>query len=187
MQKRRNSSANALELRLSCTNPSKWTAQFSSWERLCIQCGNCRWRRWIMLQTLNNIKKTKKTYVTYSSTLGVFYEWFGKNIPCTITGLRLRKPLIFPTMSSKFQIYKDKEIWTNKHGLKYEMYKGDINLCQLLWRFKQTFWISCSIALVTRMWNMISSLTTPTMCLEQKSDNFQSRNVTLSMPSQSQK
>ena len=39
----------------------------------------------------------------------------------------------------------------------------------------------------TRMWNMISSPATPTMCLEQKSENFQSRNVTLSMPSQSQK
>ena len=39
----------------------------------------------------------------------------------------------------------------------------------------------------TRMWNMISSPATPTVCLEQKSDNFQSRNVTLSMPSQSKK
>ena len=39
----------------------------------------------------------------------------------------------------------------------------------------------------TRMWNMISSPATPTVCLEQKSDHFQSRNVTLSMPSQSQK
>ena len=39
----------------------------------------------------------------------------------------------------------------------------------------------------TRMWNMISSPATPTVCLEQKSENFQSRNVTLSMPSQSQK
>ena len=37
----------------------------------------------------------------------------------------------------------------------------------------------------TRMWNMISSPATPTVCLEQKSENFQSRNVTLSMPSQS--
>ena len=35
------------------------------------------------------------------------------------------------------------------------------------------------------MWNMILSPTTPTVCLEQKSENFQSRNVTLSMPSQS--
>ena len=32
---------------------------------------------------------------------------------------------------------------------------------------------------------MISSPATPTVCLEQKSENFQSRNVTLSMPSQS--
>ena len=40
---------------------------------------------------------------------------------------------------------------------------------------------------VTRMWNMISSPATPTVCLEQKSENFQSRNVTLSMPSQSKK
>ena len=39
----------------------------------------------------------------------------------------------------------------------------------------------------TRMWNMISSPATPTVCLEQKSENFQSRNVTLSMPSQSKK
>ena len=39
----------------------------------------------------------------------------------------------------------------------------------------------------TRMWNMISSTATPTVCLEQKSENFQSRNVTLSMPSPSQK
>ena len=39
----------------------------------------------------------------------------------------------------------------------------------------------------TRMWNMRSSPATPTMCLEQKSENFQSRNVTLSMPSQSKK
>ena len=39
----------------------------------------------------------------------------------------------------------------------------------------------------TRMWNMISSPATPTVCLEQKSENFQSRNVTLSMPSPSQK
>ena len=36
----------------------------------------------------------------------------------------------------------------------------------------------------TRMWNMISSPATPTVCLEQKSENFQSRNVTLSMPPQ---
>ena len=39
----------------------------------------------------------------------------------------------------------------------------------------------------TRIWNMISSPATPTVCLEQKSDNFHSRNVTLSTPSQSQK
>ena len=39
----------------------------------------------------------------------------------------------------------------------------------------------------TRMWNMISSPATPTVCLEQKSGNFQSRNVTLSMPSQCKK
>ena len=39
----------------------------------------------------------------------------------------------------------------------------------------------------TRMWNMISSPATPTVCVEQKSENFQSRNVTLSIPSQSQK
>ena len=37
----------------------------------------------------------------------------------------------------------------------------------------------------TRMWYMISSPATSTVCLEQKSDNFQSRNVTLSMPSSS--
>ena len=37
------------------------------------------------------------------------------------------------------------------------------------------------------MWNMISSPATPTVYLEQKSENFQSRNVTLSMPSQSKK
>ena len=54
------------------------------------------------------------------------------------------------------------------------------------------FWIGIqyeSIVWVTRMWNMISSPAKPTMCLEQKSENFnfQSRNVTLSMPSQSQK
>ena len=42
-----------------------------------------------------------------------------------------------------------------------------------------------SISINTRMWNMISSPATPTVCLEQKSENFQSRNVTLSMPSQS--
>ena len=40
---------------------------------------------------------------------------------------------------------------------------------------------------LTRMWNMISSPATPTVCLEQKSETFQSRNVTLSMPSQSKK
>ena len=39
----------------------------------------------------------------------------------------------------------------------------------------------------TRTWNMISSPATPTVCLEQKYENFQSRNVMLSMPSQSQK
>ena len=39
----------------------------------------------------------------------------------------------------------------------------------------------------TRMWNMISSPATPTVCLEQESENFQSRNVTLSMPSQYEK
>ena len=39
----------------------------------------------------------------------------------------------------------------------------------------------------TRMWNMISSPATPTVCFEQKSENLQSRNMTLSMPSQSQK
>ena len=38
----------------------------------------------------------------------------------------------------------------------------------------------------TRMWNMISSPATPTVCLEQKSENLQSRNVPLSMPSPSQ-
>ena len=41
--------------------------------------------------------------------------------------------------------------------------------------------------LQTRMWNMISSPATPTVCLEQKSENFQSRNVTLTMSSQSEK
>ena len=35
----------------------------------------------------------------------------------------------------------------------------------------------------TRMWNMISSAVMPTMCLEQKSENVQSRNLTLLMPS----
>ena len=52
-----------------------------------------------------------------------------------------------------------------------------------------TMWI-CAETLFhtsTRMWNMISSPTTPTMCLEQKYENFQSRNVTFSMPSPSQK
>ena len=39
----------------------------------------------------------------------------------------------------------------------------------------------------TRMWNMISSPATPTVCLEHKPENVQSRNVTLSMPSQSKK
>ena len=39
----------------------------------------------------------------------------------------------------------------------------------------------------TRMWNMISSPATPTVCLEQKTENSRSRNVTLSMPSQSKK
>ena len=39
----------------------------------------------------------------------------------------------------------------------------------------------------TRMWNMIASPATPTVCLEQKYENFQSRNVTLSMSSSSQK
>ena len=38
-----------------------------------------------------------------------------------------------------------------------------------------------------RMWNMISLPATPAVCLEQKSEYFQSRNVTLSMPSQSKK
>ena len=41
--------------------------------------------------------------------------------------------------------------------------------------------------LTTRMWNMISSPATPKVCIEQKSDKLQSRNVTLSMPSQSKK
>ena len=41
--------------------------------------------------------------------------------------------------------------------------------------------------IVTRMWYMISSPATPTMCLEPNSENFQSRNVTLSMPSSSKK
>ena len=40
---------------------------------------------------------------------------------------------------------------------------------------------------ITRMWNMISSPATPTVCLDQKSSNLQSRNVTLSMSSPSQK
>ena len=31
------------------------------------------------------------------------------------------------------------------------------------------------ITYLTKMWNMISSLATPTVCLEQKSENFQSR------------
>ena len=39
----------------------------------------------------------------------------------------------------------------------------------------------------TGMWNMISSPATPTVCLEQKYDNFKSRDVTFSMPSPSQK
>ena len=38
----------------------------------------------------------------------------------------------------------------------------------------------------SRMWNMISSPATPAVCLEQKSENFQSRNVMLSMLSPSQ-
>ena len=37
----------------------------------------------------------------------------------------------------------------------------------------------------TRMWYMISSPAMLTVCLEQKSENVQSRNVTLSMPSSS--
>ena len=36
------------------------------------------------------------------------------------------------------------------------------------------------------MWNMISPPATPTVCIGQKSENVQSRNVTLSMPSASQ-
>ena len=44
-----------------------------------------------------------------------------------------------------------------------------------------------AIAVITRMWNMISSPVTPTVCLEQKSENFQSRNMTFLMPSQSKK
>ena len=42
-----------------------------------------------------------------------------------------------------------------------------------------------AIAWYTRMWYIISSAATTTVCLEQKSENFQSRNVTLSMPSSS--
>ena len=38
----------------------------------------------------------------------------------------------------------------------------------------------------TRMWYMISSPARPTVCLQQKSENFQSRKVTSSMPSSSQ-
>ena len=37
--------------------------------------------------------------------------------------------------------------------------------------------------LTTWMWNMISSPATPTLCLEQKSESFQSRNMILSMAS----
>ena len=39
----------------------------------------------------------------------------------------------------------------------------------------------------TRMWNMISSPASPTVCLKQKSESFQSLNVTLLMPSPSKK
>ena len=38
-------------------------------------------------------------------------------------------------------------------------------------------WLACKNIWSTRMWNMISSPATPTVCLEQKSDNFQSHNV----------
>ena len=42
-------------------------------------------------------------------------------------------------------------------------------------------WVNAmTIAFTTRMWNMISSPATPTVRLEQKSENFQSRNVTIS-------
>ena len=62
-----------------------------------------------------------------------------------------------------------------------------------LYRIKQSAEVFSSVVLwymkryTTRMWNMISLPATPTVCLEQKSENLQSRNVILSMPSPSQK
>ena len=50
-----------------------------------------------------------------------------------------------------------------------------------------SYTVSKASLYLTRMWNMITSPATPTVCLEQKSEKFQSRNVTLSMPSPSQK
>ena len=47
-------------------------------------------------------------------------------------------------------------------------------------------WLKTWKNIKTRMWYMISPAT-PTVCLEHKSENFQSRNVTLSMLSSSQK
>ena len=47
--------------------------------------------------------------------------------------------------------------------------------------------IKTSYTNIIRMWNIISSPATPTVCLEQKSEHFQSRNVALSMPSPSKR
>ena len=62
-----------------------------------------------------------------------------------------------------------------------------IGLQLMLWHGFDKQSLSNLKSIKTRMWSMISSPATPTVCLEQKSVNFQSRNVTLSMPSPSKK
>ena len=62
----------------------------------------------------------------------------------------------------------------------YLQHVGALIKCFMFWCFHAK--ITIRWHWVTRMWNMISSPATPTVCLEQKSENFQSRNVTLSMP-----
>ena len=62
-----------------------------------------------------------------------------------------------------------------------------VRLINALLRTPPCFWIIQVKLGITRMWNMMSSPATNTVSLEQKSKNFQSRNVTLTMPSPSKK
>ena len=85
-----------------------------------------------------------------------------------------------------WMIFKVVHLWVFLQLLvSYCHFKLNGDRRQLL-QFKVICYIKTTL-IWTRMWNMISSSATPTVCLEQKSENFQSSNVTLSMPAQYKK